>query len=229
MKKLLTKYEGPTALIYCAVVLTLMEYLLIPPRAEAWLSGPGIYGWQQPSLDAGLVWVASCLLFFLAIPGFLISKFDSFKNFGWNPKGFLEHLKVYLLVFLAMTPLIYWASTRPDFSQLYPFIPDARFSMQSFFLWEIAYVLQFFALESFFRGYLLFTLSKYTDKWVAIAAMTVPYAMIHFHKPMPEALGAIIAGLILGHLSLKYRSWLGGAVLHSLVAVTMDTLSVFRG
>ncbi len=227
MKKFITKYEGSVALIYCAVILTLMEYIFIPPRAEAWLNGPGLYGWKTPSLDAGLIWVGSCLLLFMAIPSFLVWKLDSLKNFGWNPKGFFAHLKVYALIFLAMTPLIYWASTRPDFSRLYPFIPDARFSMQSFLLWEISYVLQFFALESFFRGYLLFTLNKYTEKWIAIAAMTVPYAMIHFHKPMPEALGAVIAGLILGHLSLKYRSWLGGAILHSLVAVTMDTLSVF--
>jgi uncharacterized protein len=63
------------------------------------------------------------------------------------------------------------------------------------------------------------------NKFVAIAVMVVPYTMIHFHKPFPETFGAIVAGTILGFLSLKYRSWLGGALLHSLVALTIDFLS----
>ena len=58
--------------------------------------------------------------------------------------------------------------------------------------------------------------------------MTVPYTMIHFHKPFPECLGALGAGLLLGFLALRYRSFLGGVVLHSLVAVTMDLLAVSR-
>jgi membrane protease YdiL (CAAX protease family) len=58
--------------------------------------------------------------------------------------------------------------------------------------------------------------------------MVVPCCMIHFHKPMLEALGAIVAGVFLGFLALRDRSWYGGALLHSLVAVSMDLLAVSR-
>ncbi len=63
-------------------------------------------------------------------------------------------------------------------------------------------------------------------KAVAIAAMVVPYTMIHYHKPMLEALGAIIGGCLLGYLALRYRSWVGGAFLHASVALTMDSAAV---
>jgi uncharacterized protein len=229
MKNFIKKYEAPAALIYCAVILTLMEYMFLPPRAEGLLKGRGIGSWQSPSLEAGLLWAGACFVLFMLIPALTIKKVrsDDLKNFGWSLTGFIDHMKTYLLAYLVMVPFILWASTRPEFSRLYPFIPEVRFSIHYLIIWELAYIAQFFALESFFRGYLLFTLNKYTDKWTAIAAMTVPYAMIHFHKPLPECFGAIIAGIILGYLSLKYRSWLGGAVLHSLVAITMDMLSVF--
>ena len=46
----------------------------------------------------------------------------------------------------------------------------------------------------------------------------VPYCMIHFQKPLPEALGAIVAGVVLGALSLRTGSVLGGAAVHVAVA-----------
>jgi membrane protease YdiL (CAAX protease family) len=220
------KYEAITALVICAVVLTLMEYFTLPPRAQALLDMGG-YGWHMPSLDAGLIWSASCFVGYFLIPVFavkLVMK-STLKEHGFSGEGFWSHLKVYLFLYLLMLPLIYLASRQPEFRGTYPFIPEAKASMSNFLIWESCYVLQFFCLEFFFRGYLLFTLNRHMEKWVAIAVMVVPYCMIHFHKPLPEALGAIVAGVILGHLSLTYRSWLGGAVLHSLVAITLDVLA----
>jgi membrane protease YdiL (CAAX protease family) len=58
--------------------------------------------------------------------------------------------------------------------------------------------------------------------WAAIFAMVLPYNMLHYGKPMPEALAAIVGGIVLGTLSVKTRSiWLGVA-LHISVAITMD-------
>ena len=62
----------------------------------------------------------------------------------------------------------------------------------------------------------------------AIFAMMVPYCMIHFGKPMPETFAAIIAGIVLGFMSLKTRSiWLGAAI-HVAVALGMDFLSLWH-
>jgi membrane protease YdiL (CAAX protease family) len=58
--------------------------------------------------------------------------------------------------------------------------------------------------------------------------MTVPYCMIHFGKPMAETLAAIVAGIILGLMSLKTRSIWFGACLHVAVAMSMDFLSLWH-
>lgn len=223
----LPELEVLTALIYTAVILTGMEYFFIPPRLEFLLSGHGIGGWLTPSIDAGLGWSLSCLVGYALVPMLLLKVFFklSILNHGFRSENFFSHLKIYLGMFLFMLPFIYLASQQPEFRNLYPFVPEAKKSIQVFILWELAYILQFFCLEFFFRGYLLYTLERHMNKFVAIAVMVVPYTMIHFHKPFPETFGAIIAGSVLGYLSLKYRSWLGGAILHSLVALTIDFLS----
>ena len=223
------KKAAPIALIYTAIILTLMEYFFIPPRAEVWLSGNRFTNWPVPSMDAGIVWAGSCLIGFFGIPAILVYFFSgsNFRDHGLNFAGFKEHFKTYVGLYLLMVPLIYLASRQPEFRNTYPFIPEARNSLSAFLLWELAYVLQFFALEFFFRGYVLFTLERHMEKWTAICVMLVPYVMIHFHKPVFECLGATIAGLVLGHLALKYRSWLGGAILHALVGVTLDSLATW--
>lgn len=215
------------ALIYTAAILTAMEYFFIPPRMESLLRGHQVGGWVVPSLNAGLGWSFACLMGFAILP-MIFLKFGfqkSILDHGFSTQDFTSHLKIYLGMFAFMLPFIYMASLQPDFRNLYPFIPDAKKSLDVFIVWELAYVLQFFCLEFFFRGYLLYTLERHMNKFVAIAVMVVPYTMIHFHKPYPETFGAIIAGAVLGYLSLRYRSWLGGAILHSLVALTIDFLS----
>src|SRR5438874_2275544 len=141
--KAFEKYEAFVLLVYCAIVLILMEYFFIPPRID----------WRGPSLTAGIVWSLSCIICFLILPTLittLVFKRD-LREAGFFVKGFLSHLKVYLLTFVAIAPFIYFASTRSDFTHTYPFIPTAKSSLPNFLIWEVAYVLQFWALESFFR------------------------------------------------------------------------------
>ncbi len=63
---------------------------------------------------------------------------------------------------------------------------------------------------------------------LSIVIMTVPYTMIHFGKPMPEATAAIAAGLILGYMAIRTRSFVPGALLHMAVALSMDLLVLWR-
>jgi len=52
--------------------------------------------------------------------------------------------------------------------------------------------------------------------------------MIHFGKPLPETIGAIFAGIVLGSMSLKSNSiWLG-VLLHFSVAISMDFFAVWN-
>jgi hypothetical protein len=62
----------------------------------------------------------------------------------------------------------------------------------------------------------------------AVFAMAVPYCMIHYGKPYLEAHGAIVAGVVLGSLSMRTRSIYAGFLLHITVAVGMDALSLWK-
>lgn len=218
------------ALIYTAVMLTILDHVFLPSRLAAWLNrSPDFFSFSVP-LMAGIIWAAACIVGYLVIP-FAVVKIwhrQPITGIGYNFTSFTQHMKVYFGLYLAMIPVIVLASQMPAFQQVYPFVPEVKISLTSFCIWEFVYVMQFFSLESFFRGYLLFTLEKVNHSLIAIAVMTVPYAMIHVHKPLPEACGAIIAGLGLGWLSLKYRSWIGGAMVHALVAVTLDSIACHR-
>ena len=62
----------------------------------------------------------------------------------------------------------------------------------------------------------------------AIFVMAVPYCMIHYGKPYLEAHGAIVAGVVLGSLSMRTRSIYAGFLVHVTVALGMDTLSLWK-
>jgi hypothetical protein len=58
--------------------------------------------------------------------------------------------------------------------------------------------------------------------------MIVPYAMIHFGKPLAECLGSVIAGVALGTLSLRTGSIYGGVAVHCAVAWSMDLFALHQ-
>jgi membrane protease YdiL (CAAX protease family) len=139
------------------------------------------------------------------------------------------HITLYLLLALIMLSLVFLFSLQPAFQKTYPFYrytDGGRFWWQGF-TWEFIYVLQFIALEFFFRGFLIHQSAPYLGR-MSIYFSMIPYCMIHFSKPLPECLGSIFAGYILGWLSYKTKSIWGGVFLHVTVALSMDILSIIH-
>ena len=58
--------------------------------------------------------------------------------------------------------------------------------------------------------------------------MMVPYCMLHFHKPLAEALVSIIGAVALGFMSLRTRSIFLGTAIHLTVAWSMDLASLWQ-
>lgn len=141
--------------------------------------------------------------------------------------GTRQHLTVYLGMFALMLVPIAVVAVSPDFQRIYPFYKLAGRSWVDLLAWEAAYAAQFVALEMFFRGYLLDGLRRPFGSG-AIFVMAVPYVMLHFGKTGIESLAALVAGLILGTLAMRWRSIWGGAMLHILVAWTMDITQLVR-
>ena len=151
------------------------------------------------------------------------------RDYGLRLQGIGPHVRTYAVLFAIAAPVILAASFTASFQEKYPFYhPPAAHSLWPYmFAWWALYFLQFAALEFFFRGFLLHGLAPRLG-WAAIFAMALPYNMLHYGKPMPEALAAIVGGIVLGTLSLKTKSIWWGVSLHISIALTMDICALWH-
>ena len=145
--------------------------------------------------------------------------------FGFRLKSCLPYIPLYVAIILFMLPLLWLASAQPSFYRFYPMYKPVGLEM--WLLYEAIYMAQFFSVEFFFRGFTLFRLEKRFG-YHAVTIMVIPYALIHIHKPFPEAVASIVAGLVLGMLALKSRSIWPGLVIHCAVAFSMDWFALIR-
>ena len=113
----------------------------------------------------------------------------------------------------------------PAFQAKYPLNKLAAASWKTLLLYELAYGAYLFAWEFFFRGFMLFGLEKRFGNY-SILIQTIPFAVMHYSKPFPEAAGSIVAGLLLGAVAFETRSFIYGAAIHWLVAASMDLICV---
>jgi membrane protease YdiL (CAAX protease family) len=130
-------------------------------------------------------------------------------------------------MFLVMLPLLVAASYMPAFQAKYPMYDDAILGWSHFGLWELAYGIQFLGVEAFFRGFMTFGLYPRFG-YLSLLIMVIPYALVHVGKPPIEVFMAVPAGLLLGYVALKSRSWVFGALLHWAVGITMDSLAIWH-
>lgn len=178
-----------------------------------------------------LYWVFHLLIFYVFIPFLFISFIlkERIKDYGLKLNGMFLYYHYYLIAFVLIFPIVLIASFSSVFQITYPFfVPLDKAEIVPYFLiWEFAYILQFFALEFFFRGFIVQGLKTQMGIY-SVFVMVVPYCMIHFSKPLPECIGSIFAGVFLGLMSYRTNSvWLG-AFLHVGVAVSMDLLSLWH-
>jgi hypothetical protein len=87
--------------------------------------------------------------------------------------------------------------------------------------YELCYGFDFLSTEFFFRGFLVLGMYKYLGPH-AIIPMAITYAALHFGKPMPEAIGSIFGGYLLGVLALHHRNIWGGVLIHVGMAWMME-------
>lgn len=231
-------------LVTVAVSLTLQEYLgdrahferMFPVSGKvgkyrelasfAWWSGWRVFGYIVVPI---LVLGCAATWRWIRTPRGLLSVEPQWpgrlRDYHIGLRSFFSHLWIYAVLFLCVLPAVLYASTMTAFRETYPFYRLAGRSAFDLWAWQALYAAQFIALEFFFRGFMLHGLRPALGS-NAIFVMIVPYCMIHYGKPLPETLGAIGAGLILGALAMRTRSIWGGALIHIGVATTMDILAL---
>ena len=246
-QEFLTSKEGTafdartvTILVTIAVLLTLQHYLLsgdsfvsiaLWARSNYPELADNLFGDANLHLSYLLFWAFGQTILYLAVPVIQIVWFfrQPLSDYGLKLRGLAHLWSLYLAMLAVMIPIVLIVSNTESFQATYPFyrLTENELLWPRFWMWEAAYFLQFIGLEFFFRGYLLHGIKRRFGAY-AVFVMMIPYCMIHFGKPMPETFGAIVAGIVLGFMSLKTRSiWLGAA-LHISVALTMDFCALWR-
>jgi len=183
---------------------------------------------SRPVFQNLLVWGINCVITFLLLPVVFIKIIlrEKLSNFGLNLHLEKRFILLYTIMFLVMIPVLIYLSYTAAFLEKYPFFKiQSKAELPLFLKWEIIYILQFVGIEFFFRGLLIHAF-KHKFGYYSILFSVIPYCMIHFGKPLPETIGAIFAGLILGFLSLNTGSIILGILLHCGIAVTMDFLAL---
>lgn len=242
-------WKVPLVMCWGAVILTVLEYYgsyyaWLRSPVYKWITGNALSAWLYTTqlfmafsdwyapfsgVSRHAFWSLSCSASYFLLPALVIflTRGDRIRDYGLSLKNFRHHLWIYVLLFLIVLPAVIGVSYFRSFQGTYPFYRLAGRSMTDLSLWWIFYGIQFFCLEFFFRGYLLQGTKKALGAY-AIFFSAVPYCMIHFGKPMPETLGAIIAGVALGTLAMRTRSVWSGFLIHISVAFSMDILSLWQ-
>lgn len=222
-----------------ALCLTMNAYLARNREAQhalvGWLGGADWIRWidHKDNLQfARVLWWAGMVIFSQLVVPMLVVKWvlrEKLASYGFRLRGAFTDWPIYLFAAAVVMPLAWFASANPGFLARYPFYspPPGVGLWPTFAIWEAAYILQFAALEFFFRGFMLHG-TKDRFGFYAIFVMTIPYCMIHFTKPFPETLAAIVAGIVLGIFSLKSGSIASGFLLHCGAALSMDFAALFR-
>ncbi len=130
------------------------------------------------------------------------------------------------LYFVVVAPVLLMASRIPSVQSYYPQYGQVRVEPRLWAPLILSYGCYFFAWEFFFRGFLLFALARRFGAY-AIVFQTVPFCLMHLGKPQVEVWAAVVAGLALGLMAYRGKSFLPCAFLHWLCAMEVELLATF--
>lgn len=147
------------------------------------------------------------------------------KDFGINLGHIKKWLKEVLFFYLLMVVILVLAFKFTNLKNVYPLYRKAAQGWNYFLVYQLIQLFHMFTWEFFFRGFMLFGLEKKFGR-ASILIQTIPFAIMHYRKPQLEAYGSIFAGIFLGIIGWRARSFLPCAILHFLVALTADILGI---
>lgn len=194
---------------------------------------PQVYRFCHKLLNNSYGWIT--IAFTLWIVKLIFDKKDDTGLYGLRFRH--ADIRLYIILLLLMAPIVYLGSFMEQFMDYYPLYKRSGGSHFSVYynlpewktklLYEFFYISDFLNTELLFRGFLVIGLSKIMGKNV-ILPMVATYAVLHFGKPMGEAISSVFGGYILGIIALYSRNIWGGVFLHGGVALLMEVFAFWR-
>ena len=168
--------------------------------------------------------------FTLFILSSLVIKFvlkENLKDYGITPGDYKTGLKISLIFFSVMLPLIWFVSSTESFVAKYPHLQNTRESWSIFFIYESVMLVYMFAWEFIWRGFMLFGLKEKFGYYAVLISM-IPFVILHNGKPELETFGAILGGIALGILALRTKSIYYCVLVHISIMFSIDFISTLR-
>lgn len=132
------------------------------------------------------------------------------------------------LFFLFMFIIVMIVSSSIEFKITYPQGGEAlRNNYPLLFVYELCILVYMLGWEFLWRGYMLFGLKEKLGLYTIFIQM-IPFFILHKGKPEIELFASILAGIILGIQALRSRSFIYSWILHWMVMVSIDVISVLR-
>lgn len=154
----------------------------------------------------------------------LIFKKD-LKKFGLRTPHDLKAASKYTAsVIILFIPVMLFLSHFNSFQEFYSSSGTALTTKTAFFL--LSSIIYFISEEFLFRGFLLYSVyEKLGENSVWITSLF--FALFHFGKLPLEIIFSFVLGLILGHITLKTKSFLPAFVVHFILATCLNLLVIY--
>ena len=137
------------------------------------------------------------------------------------------------LTLVVLPPLfvgVWLSGMSTSFYRIYPLNPWALGGATTwaegwgfFVLHSVMYALMYYGCwEFFYRGFLQTELTPVVGCCTAVLIQTMASTLVHIGHPLPEILGALVAGLLWGFCAYRTQSLLSGLLQHMLIGVVLD-------
>jgi len=154
-----------------------------------------------------------------------------FRN-SWSEMGLgAGDWKLAVRIALIYLPLVvigtWFLSDSGAFQEKYPHYAPAARDWGVFMIYETFFLLYWVGWEYLWRGFVLFGTARAFGV-MAIFVQTVPFAILHYEKPFPEAILSIIGGVALGALVWRTRSFWIAVPIHAAQMMILDAWCSLR-
>ena len=150
-----------------------------------------------------------------------------FRDYGLGLGDWRFGLKITLIFVIVMLPIVWFVSASESFARTYPACPGVKDDWGRFLIFAGTYFFYMTGWEFLWRGFTLFGLKEKLG-YYAIFVQTIPFVILHFGKPSAESFSSIFAGLALGVLSWRSRSFWYAMLTHTAIIIAINTVAVLR-
>lgn len=190
------------------------------------LSYSSLYQRIPLSFQPAILSLASALFLMLIPMTMIVFLFhEKLADYGWRlPVDTRASRKLIISVTLILLPFILFLSTQDIFREYYSRHGITPFE---FLVTGGVFTFLYFLSEEFlFRGFLFFGLWPrlgYHSFWI----ISVLFAFLHITKPPTEIVLSFFTSFIFCYLSLKTKSFIPAAIVHFIIALTLNALIAF--